>query len=78
MEFDNGMKYCLGLDISFRKYYHKEYKRRYSTKQNNIFKSDTKTNIHISSVQSIVHVEPEPMGLVDMDQPGGDVGHGGQ
>ena len=78
MEFDKGMKYCPGLEISLPVYYHKEYKPIYSTKQNNIFKLDTQTNIHILSVQSIVQVEPEPMGLVDMDQPGGDVGHGGQ
>ena len=67
MEFDKGVKHCPGLKTSLPVYYHKEYKRRYSTKQNNIFKLDTQTNIHILSVENIVHDEPEPMGLVDMD-----------
>ena len=78
MEFDNGMKNCPGLDISLRKYYHKEYKPRYSTKQNNIFKLDTQTDTHILSGLNIVHDEAEPMGLVDVEQSGGGDGRGGQ
>ena len=78
MDFEKGIKYCPGLEIPLPVYYNREYKQIYGAKQNNIFKLETQTDTHILSRRNIVHVEPKPMGLVDVDQPGGGDGLGGQ
>ena len=71
-----GMKYCPSLDIELPVYKHMEYKSRHSAKQNYIFKLDTDS--HILETQITVHIKPDPMVMVDVDQPGGGDGHGGQ
>ena len=49
------MKYCSGLDVTLPVYYHQEYKPRYSSKNNNIFKIDNNyTNKDILLTQTTV------------------------
>ena len=69
-EMSLGMKYCPGLDILLPVYNHIEYKPRYSTKRNNIFKLDNNRNTNILLAQSMLHVKQDHMVLGYVDNHG--------